>query len=211
MEEAPSSKEYWVWLWRWENCIFGGVNRPLKVRKRGRVATLKTCLANTLRLSYNSLFYEIPEGMLLDYKQFLYSLFSQPAMSLLSPASRTRLGVWIMAALYILAGVNHFIHPETYLRIMPPWLPEPALLVILSGIAEILLGIGLLWTKTRRVAAWGIILLLVAVFPANIQMALNWHRTGHPHEWIAWARLPLQGVLIWWAWRYTRSGQSLPE
>lgn len=118
--------------------------------------------------------------------------------------NHSRLGLYIMAALYVLAGINHFIHPETYLRIMPPWLPEPVLLVAVSGIAEILLGLGLLWTKTRRMAAWGIILLLVAVFPANIQMAFDWHQTGHPHEWIAWVRLPFQGVLIWWAWRYTR-------
>lgn len=116
-----------------------------------------------------------------------------------------------MAALYILAGINHFIRPETYLEIIPPWLPEPALLVILSGIAEIILGLGLLWAKTRRLASWGIILLLVAVFPANIQMALDWHQTRHPHEWIVWARLPLQGVLIWWAWRYTRSTKILPK
>ncbi len=110
-----------------------------------------------------------------------------------------------MAALYIFAGVNHFRKPETYLSIMPPWLPYPAALVAISGIAEILLGILLFPPKTRRPAAWGIILLLIAVFPANIQMALDWHREGHAQEWLAWARLPLQAVLIWWVWKFART------
>ncbi len=109
-----------------------------------------------------------------------------------------------MAVLYTVAGFNHFIHPETYLEIVPLWLPEPAFLVLLSGIAEVMLGLALLWPKTRRFAAWGIILLLIAVFPANIQMVFNWHQTHHPQEWIVWARLPVQGVLVWWAWQYTR-------
>ncbi len=109
-----------------------------------------------------------------------------------------------MAALYIFAGINHFLNPEIYLGIMPSGLPYPAARVAISGIAEIGLGVLLVPQKTRRIAAWGIILLLIAVFPANIQMALDWHREDHAYEWIAWARLPLQAVLVWWAWRFTR-------
>lgn len=117
---------------------------------------------------------------------------------------RKRLSLYAMAALYIFAGINHFLNPEIYLGIMPPGLPYPAALVAISGIAEIGLGVLLVPQKTRRIAAWGIILLLIAVFTANAQMALDWHREDHAYEWIAWARLPLQAVLVWWAWRFTR-------
>lgn len=123
---------------------------------------------------------------------------------------KASLSLYAMAALYVFAGVNHFRNPETYLGIMPPWLPYPAALVAISGMAEIGLGLLLFPEKTRRLAAWGIILLLIAVFPANIQMAIDWHREGHAYEWIAWARLPLQGALIWWAWRFARKRQAQP-
>lgn len=113
-------------------------------------------------------------------------------------------GLWVMAMLYVAAGLNHFIHPLTYMRIMPPYLPAHAALVASSGIAEMGLGVLLLPGATRRAAAWGIIALLIAVFPANIQMAIDWQEAGHPHSWVAWARLPLQAVLVWWAHRYTR-------
>lgn len=113
--------------------------------------------------------------------------------------------LWLMALLYVAAGVNHFLNPAVYLRIMPPWLPWHSLLVTLSGVAEILLGLLLLPAVTRPFAAWGIIALLVAVFPANIQMLINWQREHHPALWMAWVRLPLQAVLIWWAWRYTKT------
>lgn len=109
-----------------------------------------------------------------------------------------------MAALYVAAGINHFVHPAMYLHIMPPWLPAHHLLVWVSGAAEILLGLLLLLPFSRRLAAWGIICLLVAVFPANVQMALNFWRQNHPALWMALARLPLQGLLIWWAYQYTQ-------
>jgi uncharacterized membrane protein len=111
----------------------------------------------------------------------------------------------LMALLYMLAGFNHFWHPPTYLSIMPPWMPAHTLLVAISGVAEIVLGAGLLWTPVSRYAAWGIILLLIAVFPANVQMLINWKHTGHPHLWLAWLRLPIQLLLIAWAYLYTRS------
>ncbi|WP_128545770.1 DoxX family protein [Larkinella soli] len=112
------------------------------------------------------------------------------------------LSLYSIAAIYIVSGVLHFIRPGTYLRIMPPYIPYPALMVSLSGAAEIVLGIGLLFPATRSAAAWGLILLLIAVFPANLYMATSGRFPDIP-QWILWARLPLQGVLIWWAWLYT--------
>ncbi|RYY38400.1 MAG: DoxX family protein [Chitinophagaceae bacterium] len=110
----------------------------------------------------------------------------------------------LMALLYIAAGINHFWHPAPYLAILPLWLPAHEALVALSGVAEIVLGLGFLFRPTRRLAAWGIILLLIAVFPANIQMALNYYRADHPRLWGALLRLPVQALLIWWAWVYTK-------
>ncbi|RYF84761.1 MAG: DoxX family protein [Chitinophagaceae bacterium] len=109
-----------------------------------------------------------------------------------------------MAVAYIAAGINHFVHPQTYLAIMPPWLPAHAALVFVSGVLEVLFGLLLLPLRIRHAAAWGLILLLVAVFPANIQMLINYYREGHPHLWLAVLRLPLQVVLIWWAYQYTK-------
>jgi uncharacterized membrane protein len=109
-----------------------------------------------------------------------------------------------MGLLYIAAGLYHFIHPETYLRIMPPWLPAHHFLVLLSGIIEVVLGVLVIPPFTRRPAAWGLIVLLLAVFPANVQMMLNYRRDGNPLLWVAILRLPLQAALIWWAYVYTK-------
>lgn len=112
----------------------------------------------------------------------------------------------ILAILFILAGGLHFRIPLLYLKIMPPYLPAPLLLIYISGAAEILGGIGLLIPVTRHAAAWGLVALLIAVMPANIYMA-----TSHipfpgvmGQSWAQWARLPLQLPLIYWAWLYTR-------
>ena len=107
---------------------------------------------------------------------------------------------------FILAGVMHFVAPAAYQSIMPPILPAPRALVYISGVAEILGGIGMLLPSTRRAAAIWLILLLLAVFPANVQMLLNWRAQGVAWwmEALAWLRLPLQGVLIWWVWRLSR-------
>lgn len=109
-----------------------------------------------------------------------------------------------MSLLYVLAGINHFFNPGIYEKIMLPFLPQPTLLISISGIIEIILGLLLLLRPTQRMAAWGIIFLLIAVFPANIQMAVNYWQTGHAGLWISLLRLPLQGLLIWWAWTFTR-------
>jgi uncharacterized membrane protein len=115
-----------------------------------------------------------------------------------------RISLYIQSLFYIGAGVNHFLHPGGYAAIMPPWLPAPAALVLISGIAEIVLGALLLFPSTRKWAAWGIIILLILVFPANIQMAVNAVNTGQPPLWIAIVRLPVQLLLIYWAWIFTR-------
>jgi uncharacterized membrane protein len=114
-----------------------------------------------------------------------------------------------MALAYILAGINHFIRPQFYLAIMPAWLPMHHLLVWVSGFAEITLGVLLCYRYTRRIAAWGIILLLLFVFPANIQMMLDYRSAGHPRLWLAVLRLPLQLLLIWWAYQYTKPPRQL--
>ena len=113
-----------------------------------------------------------------------------------------------MAAIYIIAGINHFWNPEIYINIMPPWLPEHNLLVAISGAFEIVLGVLLLFPSTQRQAAWGIILLLIAVFPANIQMMINYWNESNPMLWIAILRLPLQIVLIRWAYAFTKKRRT---
>lgn len=118
--------------------------------------------------------------------------------------------LYLMATLYIVAGVTHFLVPEAFAQIVPPMLPYPLALAYLSGLAEITLGVGLLIPRTRKLAAWGIIALLIAVFPANIYMAVSdvtvtgvFGRTLDPSATVRWGRLPLQVVLICWAWWYT--------
>ena len=110
--------------------------------------------------------------------------------------------LYVMSVLYILAGINHFISAEKYLSIKPPWLAWHRALVSVSGVLETVYGIMLLLSATRRIAALLIISLLIAVFPANIQMAVNYYEEGNPNLWIAIVRLPLQFVLIYWAYIY---------
>lgn len=106
----------------------------------------------------------------------------------------------ILALAFLGAGITHFVAPEAFVRIVPPWLPAPLLLVYLSGAAEIAGGLGLLLPATRRWAAWGLVLLLIAVFPANVYM-LQSHGAGLKVPlWALWLRLPLQAVLIGWVW-----------
>ncbi len=115
-----------------------------------------------------------------------------------------------MAVLYVIAGVMHFVVPELYVQIVPPFFPGRLALVYLTGLAEIALGLGLLHPRTRRLAAWGIIVLLILIFPANLYMATSGvviegtPGGGDPSELVRWGRLPIQAVLIVWAWWYTR-------
>ena len=119
--------------------------------------------------------------------------------------------LYVMGPLYVIAGVLHFVVPDLYAQIIPPFLPAPLSLVYLSGVAEIAVGVGVLIPRTRRYAAWATIALLVAIFPANVYMATSMVVVegipggGDPSPLIRWARLPLQGVLILWAYWYTDS------
>ena len=110
---------------------------------------------------------------------------------------------YALALLFTLAGLWHFVHPSTYVAIMPPQLPAPLGLVYVSGFFEIVGGLGLLVQRTRRVASWGLLALLVAVFPANVYMALIHEQLGIS-GWVAWGRLPLQLPLLWWVWKTSR-------
>jgi uncharacterized membrane protein len=110
--------------------------------------------------------------------------------------------LYLMSAVYIIAGANHFVNPRFYMKIMPPWLPYHAMLVAVSGVCEIAGALLLLPVATREVGAWFIIALLIAVFPANVQMMMNYAQRHNPYLWVTIVRLPLQAVLVWWAWRY---------
>ena len=110
-----------------------------------------------------------------------------------------KLSRWLLVVLFVAAGVNHFVFPKFYLKIMPPYLPWHLALVYISGAAEIAGGLGLLIPGTRRLAAWGLIALLIAVFPANIHAALHGVGGSFP-DWILWARLPFQIVFIAWVY-----------
>ncbi|MGB0176837.1 MAG: DoxX family protein [Owenweeksia sp.] len=111
--------------------------------------------------------------------------------------------VYIMALLYIAAGISHFIIPRLYQRIVPPFIPWPKATVFWSGVAEIILGLALCFPALRSQAALGVIILLILVFPANIYQLTNVKaRLGLP-VWLLILRLPIQLVLIYWAYLYT--------
>ncbi len=115
-----------------------------------------------------------------------------------------RISLYLMALIYIAAGSYHFINPQKYEAIIPPWLPWPEALVFITGVVEIIAGFFLLPVSTRRKAAWVIIVLLIIVFPANVQMMLNYMHEKNTNVWIAILRLPLQILLIWWAYIFTK-------
>jgi uncharacterized membrane protein len=105
---------------------------------------------------------------------------------------------YLLAAFFIAAGANHFLNPELYLSMMPPWLPAPEALNLISGAAEIAGGIGMLIPRLRRASAIGLILLLLAVFPANRHLAIHgWPGMDIP-GWALWLRLPFQLAFIAW-------------
>jgi len=120
--------------------------------------------------------------------------------------SRTKRALlWVMSAFYVLGGVYHLVNPGFYLPMMPPYLPWHRELVFISGVAEIVLGIAVLIPSLRRPAALGIIALLIAVFPANLHIAMNDVPLAGATEGAGiwnWVRLPFQAVFIAWAWSY---------
>jgi uncharacterized membrane protein len=108
-----------------------------------------------------------------------------------------------IALLFAVAGVLHFASPGFFVRIVPPWVPDAELAVSLSGVAELAGAIGLLIPATRTAAAWGLIALLVAVFPANVYMLQQAiaHGASATELAVLWIRLPLQPLLVWWIWK----------
>jgi len=109
---------------------------------------------------------------------------------------------YLLSLVVIVTGVLHFVAPDKLVKIVPDWLPAPRILVMVSGAFEIAGGVGLLIKQTRTFAAWGLVALFAAVFPANINMAV--HKIYTDNLWILWGRLPFQGILIAWAYWLTR-------
>jgi uncharacterized membrane protein len=128
----------------------------------------------------------------------------------LQSASSTKAGgnasIGAIAGLFVVAGTLHFVIPDMYVRTVPAWVPYARAAVWLSGVAEIAGGLGMLFPATRRFAGWGLIALLVAVFPANVQMlvAARADDAGMLSIVLLALRLPLQPLLIWWVWRSAR-------
>ncbi len=110
----------------------------------------------------------------------------------------------IMSIFYVSVGVNHFTIPEWFLQIVPPRLPYKLELVYISGFLEIILGVMLLIPATRFYAAWGLILLLIAVYPANIYLAQTNGAAMNTTPLVAWGRLPFQFVFIALAYWHTK-------
>ena len=108
----------------------------------------------------------------------------------------TRLG-----AFFLIAGSLHFLRPRPYVAIVPDALPRKREIVFASGVAELAGGVGVLVPRTRRLAGWWLIATLVAIFPANVNMAVNAERFRAVPAPLLWVRLPLQGALIAWVWR----------
>jgi uncharacterized membrane protein len=105
---------------------------------------------------------------------------------------------------FVFAGAMHFVIPKAYRRIMPPYVPAPKAMVYASGVAEIAGGAGLMAARTRRPAGWWLIATLIAIFPANLHMALHPERYRRVPRGLLYARLPVQALIIAWALRATR-------
>lgn len=118
-----------------------------------------------------------------------------------------RLSIYSLGLGYLMIGINHFLEPDFFLKIMPPYLPWHLELVYISGAFEIVLGLSLMISKLRKYAAWGIIFLLIAVYPANIYLAFN----EAPQKALdispflaSWVRLPIQFVLLGFAYWHSK-------
>jgi len=125
-------------------------------------------------------------------------------MSWLPPRISQRIALFVVAFFFTYAGISHFTNPAFFVAIMPPYLPAHLELVYLSGVFEILGGVGVLVPATRKLAGYGLLALLVAVFPANIHMAMNPSQFPDLAAAALYARLPMQLVIaaiVWWATR----------
>jgi uncharacterized membrane protein len=118
----------------------------------------------------------------------------------------------VLALFFVIAGANHFLSPDFYLAITPPYLPRHAQLVAISGAAEIAGGLGVLFLRTRKLAGWGLIALLIAIFPANVYSIFSGLVIAGRAvpNWMLWARLPLQLAFAIWVYRVclNSSGRS---
>jgi uncharacterized membrane protein len=119
--------------------------------------------------------------------------------------SMKHISLYLMAVLYILAGTNHFYNPHFYEAIMPAYISYHAQLINISGVCEIILGILLMPQFTRKIAAIFIILMLIVFLWLHIQMLIDYWKNNDKHLWIAIIRVPLQFVLIWWAYSFAQS------
>jgi uncharacterized membrane protein len=120
--------------------------------------------------------------------------------------------IWrnLLALIFIGSGVNHLWHPVAYLVGMPPYLPWPLPLIYISGVIAIVLGILLMTPQYSVMAAWGMVVWLIAVFPANVHMASNSYLYLPVIAVLLWLRLPLQFLLILWVYRYTQPEAEPP-
>ena len=116
---------------------------------------------------------------------------------------------FVLAIFMIGAGTMHFVNPEFFLKIVPPYLPLHKELVLVSGVCEVLLGVLLLIPRSSNLAAWGIVALLIAVFPANIYLYQN-QEILPASPIVHFLRLPLQGVFVLWAYWHTRPAEKKP-
>lgn len=111
--------------------------------------------------------------------------------------------LYLMALIYLLAGINHFRSPKLYLKIIPPYLPNPVLLNSTTGFLQIFLAVELCIPSFSSYAAWGIMALLIAVFPCHIYMYQHRRASMHLPKWVLLSRMLLQLVLLYWAYQYT--------
>ena len=118
-----------------------------------------------------------------------------------------RVSLILQILLYLVAGVNHFLNPDFYIRIIPQYIPYPQFMNAAAGVFEILFGLGLCFKTTRKWAAWGIVLMLTAFLPVHINMVINVPVVVGSitiSSLLVWLRLALQPVLIFWAWWHTK-------
>ena len=115
-------------------------------------------------------------------------------------ATLTKISLPLLATFLGVAGVAHFLTPDSFNALIPPWLPgTPSFYTYASGLAEVLIAIGLFNPRTRNRAAWAAVALFVAVYPGNLYMAYDWRDRELSQQLIAYVRLPFQFPLVWWA------------
>ena len=134
-----------------------------------------------------------------------FPFFSSRRIDRIRTRLQSRSSRIVLALFFTVAGMLHFVYPNAYIGVMPPWLGWHAALVFISGVAEVAGGVGVLPASTRRLAGWGLLALCVAVLPANLQMLIDALAAVRPAWIIALlvVRLPLQLLLMWWIWLAT--------